>query len=248
MKILIVFAHPEPRSFNGALLECARSHLAQAGHDVRISDLYATQFQPSAGPADYVERSNPEVYEYRAEMKHALTGSGYVPQIAREQEKLLWCDMLVLQFPMWWFGPPAILKGWIDRVMTYGFAYTPAQRFEDGLLKGRRAMISVTTGAHANVFAPDGMDGDIHRILWPIQNGVLRYVGFDVLPPFISHGIGLIDEKARVDLLAAFRARLDRLSSDKPLFFHPLSDYGPDRRLKPGVIAKTSFQWNPGEG
>ncbi len=247
MKILLVFAHPEPQSFNGALLRTAIAHLRGRGHDVQISDLYALQFDPSAGPADYVERANPEVYEYRAEMKHALAGPGYVTQISDEQAKLRWCDMLILQFPMWWFGPPAILKGWIDRVMTYGFAYTPTQRFENGLLKGRRAMISITTGAHANVFAPDGMDGDIHRILWPMQNGVLRYIGFDVLPPFIAHGIGLIDEAAREEMLAAFRNRLDTVATDEPLFFHPLSDYGADRRLKPGVVARTGFQWNPGD-
>jgi NAD(P)H dehydrogenase (quinone) len=246
MNILIVFAHPEPQSFNGALLECARAHLLRSGHRVEVSDLYASQFNPCAGPADYVERANPGVYEYRAEMKHALAGPGYVSQIAAEQDKLRWCDLLILQFPMWWFAPPAILKGWIDRVMTYGFAYTPTQRFEDGLLKGRRALVSVTTGARESVFAPDGMDGDIHRILWPLQNGVLRYVGFDVLPPFIAHGIGLVDDEARRGLLEAFRTRLDSLSTDEPLFFHPLSDYGPDRRLKPGVAARTSFQWNPG--
>lgn len=245
MKILFVFAHPEPKSFNGALLRAAINRLEELGHQVEVSDLYALQFDPSAGPADYVERANAEVYEYRAEMKHALAGPGYVPEIVNEQKKLLWCDVLILQFPMWWFAPPAILKGWIDRVMTYGFAYTPTQRFENGLLKGRRALVSVTTGAHGNVFAPDGMDGDIHRILWPIHNGVLRYVGFDVLPPFISHGIGLIDDAGRADLLAAFQQRMDTLSRDEPLFFHPLADYGPDRRLKPGVIARTSFQWNP---
>ncbi|HVY04951.1 MAG TPA: NAD(P)H-dependent oxidoreductase [Burkholderiales bacterium] len=247
MKILFVFAHPEPKSFNGALLQTAMDHLNARGHQVRVSDLYAQRFDPSAGPADYTERANPDVYEYRAEMKHALAGSGYVPQIEEEQEKLRWCEVLILQFPMWWFGPPAILKGWIDRVMTYGFAYTPTQRFEDGLLKGRRALVSVTTGARESVFAPDGMDGDIHRILWPLQNGVLRYVGFDVLPPFIAHGIGLIDEPARVAMLDALRNRLDSLLADAPLFFHPLADYGPDRRLKPGVTARTSFQWNPGD-
>ncbi len=247
MKIFIVHAHPERRSFNAALRDAAVSHLRQLGHDTQVSDLYAAGFNPVAGPGDYKERANPEQYEYRAEMKHALKGTGYVPEIEMEQEKLRWCDVLILQFPMWWFGLPAILKGWVDRVMTYGFAYAPGKKFEAGLLNGRRALVSVTTGAHANVLAPDSMDGDIHRLLWPVQNGVLRYVGFDVLPPFIAHGIGLIDEPARLKILDDYRVRLERLWLDEPLFFHPLSDYGPDQRLRPGVVARTSFQWNPAD-
>jgi NAD(P)H dehydrogenase (quinone) len=245
MNVLIVYAHPEPKSFNAALRDAAVSRLQQLGHRVQVSDLYAANFNPAAGPGDYVERANPDQYEYRAEMKHALKGTGYVSEIESEQEKLRWCNALILQFPMWWFGLPAILKGWVDRVMTYGFAYAPGQKFEAGLLKGRRALVSVTTGAHAHVLAPDSMDGDIHRLLWSVQNGVLRYVGFDVLPPFIAHGIGLIDETARGKILADYQARLERLWVDEPLFFHPLSDYGTDQRLKPGVVARTGFQWNP---
>jgi len=245
MNVLIVYAHPEPKSFNGALRDVAVSRLTQLGHSVQVSDLYALDFNPVAGPDDYVERAEPDQYEYRTEMKHALNGTGYVPEIQREQEKLRWCQALILQFPMWWFGLPAILKGWADRVMTYGFAYAPGHKFEAGLLKGRRALVSVTTGAHANVLAPDSMDGDIHRLLWPIQNGILRYVGFDVLPSFISHGIGLVDEAARVKILADYQSRLESLWSDDPLFFHPSSDYGPDQRLRAGVIARTGFQWNP---
>ena len=247
MNVLIVYAHPEPKSFNAALRDAAVSRLTQLGHDVQVSDLYAQNFNPAAGPGDYAERANPDQYEYRTEMKHALKGTGYVAEIESEQEKLRWCNALILQFPMWWFALPAILKGWVDRVMTYGFAYAPGHKFEAGLLKGRRAMVSVTTGAHANVLAPDSMDGDVHRLLWPVQNGVLRYVGFDVLPPFISHGIGLVEEPARGKLLAEYQARLERFWDDEPLFFHPLSDYGPDQRLKPGVVAKTGFQWNPAE-
>jgi len=245
MNVLIVYAHPEPKSFNAALRDAAVSRLQQLGHSVQVSDLYTANFNPAAGPGDYVERVNPDQYEYRAEMKHALKGTGYVPEIESEQEKLRWCNALILQFPMWWFGLPAILKGWVDRVMTYGFAYAPGQKFEAGLLKGRRALVSVTTGAHAHVLAPDSMDGDVHRLLWPVQNGVLRYVGFDVVPPFIAHGIGLIDETARGKILADYQVRLESLWIDEPLFFHPLSDYGTDQRLKPGVVARTGFQWNP---
>ena len=242
MNVLIVYAHPEPLSFNAALRNTAQQQLERDGHTVQLSDLYGSRFQAVAGPDDYVERANPGQYEYRTEMKHALSGPGYVDEIEAEQRKLQWCELLILQFPMWWFAPPGILKGWIDRVMTYGFAYAPGQKFEAGLLKGRRAVISVTTGAKEHVFAPDSMDGDIERLLWPLQNGVLRYVGFDVLPPFISYGIGLIDETARAGVLERWRARLSNVRQDEPLFFHPLSDYG---RLKPGVAARTSFQWNP---
>src|SRR5262244_1507763 len=88
MNVLIVYAHPEPKSFNAALRDIAVSRLKQLGHSVQVSDLYEASFNPVAGPGDYAERANPEQYEYRTEMKHALKGTGYVSEIEGEQEKL----------------------------------------------------------------------------------------------------------------------------------------------------------------
>ena len=60
-------------------------------------------------------------------------------------------DLLILQFPLWWFGPPAILKGWFERVFTRGFGYMPGRKYDTGLMRGKRAMVSVTTGTSATV-------------------------------------------------------------------------------------------------
>jgi NAD(P)H dehydrogenase (quinone) len=160
-----------------------------------------------------------------------------------EQEKLSRADLVILQYPMWWwFGMPAILKGWADRVFTRGFAYLPGRKYDTGMFRGKRAMVSVTTGTSADTYAPDGIDGDILDILWPVHNGLLRYSGFEVLQPFVSYMPRRLTPEER-------EAELDRFAqhvlADVPrLFFHPQEDYGPEERLRPGVIARSGFQHN----
>ena len=167
------------------------------------------------------------------------------PDVAAEQEKVRAAELLVLQFPMWWFGMPAILKGWVDRVFARGFAYSPGRKYDTGLLAGRTALVSVTTGTSAATYAPDGIDGSLLDILWPLHNGVLRYCGFDVLEPFVAHRPGRVGDEVRGELLDAWRARLMAVETSPRLFFHPAGDYGPDERLLPGVVARSGFQHNP---
>src|SRR5689334_11951689 len=114
MNILVVYAHPEPASFNRALLQAAVETLAGEGHEVVVSDLYAMGFNPVAGPGDFTERRFPDALQYDREQKHATERQLYTPDIQAEIDKLVRCDLLILQFPLWWFSTPAILKGWID--------------------------------------------------------------------------------------------------------------------------------------
>ena len=237
MDVLLVVAHPDPRSFNGALTEVAVETLASAGHRVAVSDLYAMGFKAVADADDFTDRSDRERFRLDHEQAHAQTTGAVAPDIAAEQEKVRAAELLVLQFPMWWFGMPAILKGWVDRVFARGFAYAPGRKYDTGLLAGRTALVSVTTGTSAATYAPDGIDGSIHDILWPLHNGVLRYCGFDVLEPFVAHMPGKVGDEVRGELLDAWRARLMAVGSSPRLFFHPASDYGPDERLLPGVVA-----------
>ncbi len=68
---------------------------------------------------------------------------------------------------------PAILKGWADRVFARGFAYLPGRKYDTGMFKGKRALLAATTGTSADTYAPDGIDGDILVVFWPIHNGLL---------------------------------------------------------------------------
>ncbi len=243
MNVLIIFAHPEPRSFNGALKDVAVETLSKVGHDVVVSDLYGMGFYPATGVGDFAgRRVDPGVLSIAAEQTQAVENGTLSPGIAEEQKKILAADLVVFQFPMWWFSMPSILKGWVDRVFARGFAYLPGRKYDAGMLAGRRAMLSVTTGTSRGTYRADGIDGDINDILWPIHNGILRYTGFDVLPPFVAYMPGRISAEERKAQLDAYRDHIGSFETMSPLFFHPLSDYGPDERLKPGIVARSGFQ------
>lgn len=242
MKVLIVYAHPEPRSFNGAMRDVAVDTLRGGGHEVIVSDLYAMGFNPVVGRGDFTRPANADVFRLAAEQRRAQDDGTYAKDIADEHEKLRWCDTLILQFPLFWFSLPAILKGWVDRVMGVGFAYGGSMWYENGGLRGRRAMLSLTTGGPPSIYGPRGRNGDIELILWPIQNGMLRLVGFDVLPPFVAWCPARLSSEERVVYLKEFKERLLEIPETPPIFFHESGDYGEDNSLMPGVDPRPRFQ------
>ena len=245
MKVLIVYAHQEAQSFNAALLARSVAELTALGHTVRISDLYAMRFNPVATAEDFGVRRFPNRLQYDREQKHNFQRESLSDDITAEVEKLLWCDLLILQFPLWWFSMPAIMKGWIDRVFVNGAIYGSGRRYDTGGLTGRRAMVVTSTAAYPGMCAPDGLVGALDVILWPIQNGTLAYAGCKVLPPFVSWSVNFVDEAARRRYLDDYAERLRQIETTEPLFFHPLADFGADWRLKPGVTVRTVGQGLP---
>jgi len=241
MKVLLVYAHPEPKSFNGSLRDLAVETLRASGHEVEITDLYATGFNAIAGPDDISVRANPEVFNLGLEQAHAVQEGGLAPDVQAEFDKLMAADFLLLQFPMWWFSLPAILKGWIDRVFLFGGAYDFGRTWDTGVFAGRRAMLSLTASAPAAAFMPDGRNGDMERVLWPIHAGVLALCGYSVLPPFIAHGIPFVGEEAMQSELERYRSRLLEIENTEPLFFHPGADIE-NYRLASGVEPATPGQ------
>ncbi|MFK0209387.1 MULTISPECIES: NAD(P)H-dependent oxidoreductase [unclassified Agrobacterium] len=245
MNILIVYAHPEPTSFNGAMKDLAVKTLSALGHTVVVSDLYAMGWNPVTGEGDFLgERSDPTRLSIAREQTHAMETGTIAADIAAEQAKLANADLVIFQFPVWWFGMPAILKGWADRVFARGFAYLAGRKYDTGMFKGKLAMVAATTGTSADTYAPDGIDGDILTVLWPIHNGLFRYSGFDVLPPYVAYMPGREDEAGRKRQLDGYRAHLETLETTPRLFFHSAEDYGPNERLKPGVLARSGQQRN----
>jgi NAD(P)H dehydrogenase (quinone) len=245
VNVLIVYAHPEPKSFNGAMRDLAFQTLQEAGHDVTVSDLYAMRFNAVVGPEDFHgERADPDFLRIAREQTKAFETGSLSPDIVAEQEKLKRADLVIMQFPIWWFGMPAILKGWADRIFARGFAYIAGRKYDTGMFRGKTAMLAVTTGTSADTYAPDGIDGDILNVLWPVHNGLLRYSGFDVLPPFVAYMPGRVGQSGREAYLEGYRKRLIDLEKTPKLFFHPAQDYGPNERLKPGVLARSGVQRN----
>jgi NAD(P)H dehydrogenase (quinone) len=211
LKVFIVYAHPEPTSFCAALKDIAVQTLEQAGHEVRLSDLYAEGFNPVAGRHDFLSAFDPERFHYQNEQLHAAEGGGYSAELAREQERLQWCDAIIFIFPVWWSNMPAILKGWVDRVLAYGVAYLDGLRFEKGMFKGRTAFVCVTTGGTMERFSPEGVYGPIEGILKPANRGVFEYLGMEVLPPFVAYAAPRVDDDARHAYLDAWSRRLKAL-------------------------------------
>jgi NAD(P)H dehydrogenase (quinone) len=246
MNILIVIAHPEPASFSGALKDVAVRELEQMGHQVVVSDLYRMGWNPALGPGDFEgERANQDYLDLSREQEHAFATDGHSADVEAEQAKVAAADLVLFHFPVWWFSMPAMLKGWVDRVFSRGFAYSTGRKYESGHFKGKKAMLCITTGTASTLYEPNGIDGDLHHVLWPIHNGILAYTGFTVLPPFAAWMPARVSPEERRAYLDAYAARLRSLDRVEPLYFHPWSDYDHSQRLKPGVVARSGVQWNP---
>ncbi|MFG3341120.1 NAD(P)H-dependent oxidoreductase [Glycomyces sp. NPDC048151] len=233
MRTHIVYAHPHSGSLNAALRDEAVQTLEGLGHTVSVSDLYAMDWK---AVADYDDFGPTENEHFMAAAGEAWDKGEIAEDIKAEQAKLLEADLVLLQFPLWWYSVPAIMKGWFDRVFTNGFGYRPSSdwpRFGDGVLKGKRAMVIVTTGAAESHLSDRGVNGDINDLLFPIQHGVLFYTGLEVLPPVVVTGAGWQADFA--DVAKQLRERLETLAETEPIAYRKQSeDYDERKRLLPG--------------
>lgn len=228
MNVALVYAHPGAASFHAALRDFAVARLQARGHAVRVSDLHAMGWKATLDAADFPARDASMPFAPMADSQRAFETGTQTPDVAREQETLRWADVLLLQFPLWWFSMPAILKGWVDRVYAHGFAYGVGEhsdrhwgdRYGEGTMAGKRAMLIVTTGGWDSHYAPRGVNGPIDDLLFPITHGILHYPGFDVLPSFVAFRIGGRTDAARfADITGALGTRLDALATTPPIPF-----------------------------
>ncbi len=219
MRYFIVHAHHEPQSFNGSLTRHAVELLTAAGHEVQVSDLYAMKFDPVSDRRNYLSVANPDYLKQGAEDRYASAHDGFVPELRAEMEKVDWCDALIFQMPLWWFGMPAILKGWVDRVFAAGRMYGDGKWYENGVGKGKRALLSMSTGGGASIYSDDGLNPKLHAVVTPIQHGVFWYNGFAPMEPFIAWSAGWCEPVQRGQYLEDYAARLLQLFDDPPLRF-----------------------------
>ncbi|KAJ8249183.1 hypothetical protein GJAV_G00232060 [Gymnothorax javanicus] len=221
--VLIVFAHQSPGSFNAAAKDAAVEVLQAQGCRVVLSDLYSMKFKAPATADDIVgEPQNTDNFMYGDETMMAWKENRLSSDITEEQKKVKEADLIIFQFPLYWFGLPAILKGWIDRVFTKGFAFTTTgDMYSKGYLKGKKAMLSFTTGSRESMFSSIGIHGDMNITLWPIQHGILYFCGFQVLAPQIFWAPRETSSDERKTMLGAWRKRLEGLLDEKPLAFPP---------------------------
>lgn len=244
MKVLLVFAHPEPGSLNGALRDVAVQELKDQGHEVRVSDLYADGWKSEVDRADFPSLARDARFKPAAASGEAFAVNALTEDVIAEQEKLLWADALILQFPLWWFTMPAILKGWVDRVYAYGFAYGVGEhsdarwgdRYGEGTLAGKRAMLIVTTGGWEEHYSARGINGPIDDLLFPINHGILYYPGYTVLPPFVVYRVDRLVEAGFDAIAEHLRERMRTLATTRPIPYRQQNggDYLiPNMQLRP---------------
>ncbi|WP_435070739.1 NAD(P)H-dependent oxidoreductase [Amycolatopsis thermoflava] len=239
MNVLWIFAHPEGRSLNAALRDEGLKALDEFGHSHRVSDLYAMKWNPVVDYGDF--EHDPAERMLVASASQEAYESGRLPaDIRAEQEKLDWADAIVVQFPMWWYGLPAILKGWFDRVFVKGLGYGIADedgtvlRYGDGKLTGKRAMVVTTIGARPSSIGPRGVHGELNDLLFPLHHGTFWYTGIAPLPPFAVLSADRLDEAGFDAAVAGLRDRLRTLESAEPIPFRHQNrgDYDQDLVLR----------------
>ena len=205
MNVLIVHAHPEAASFTTAMRDAATETLIEAGHNVLISDLYEMNFNPVASANDFLGRANEDYLVYALEQRHADANDLLASDIKSELDKVVWADLIIFNFPIYWFSMPAIMKGWLDRVFVSGRCYGGMRFYDRGGMKGKKALVSLTLGGQPHMFDADGVHGPFLEMLKHLLRGTLGYLGFEVLQPFVGWHVPYISQDARTALLDTYR-------------------------------------------
>ncbi len=193
MHILVVYAHPSPKSFNRSLLEVVVDEAQAKGHECVVHDLYAQAFQSALTDADFESFNR-----------------GKIPDdIKAEQMAVKRADVVVFMHPVWWFGLPAIFKGWIDRVFSYGFAYGHDSRGVRPLLAGKKAIIVNTAGgADGQSFQETGFKDAMIKL---IDNGIFQFVGFDIILRRMFFQVPSASDGDRREMLEMLRSDLRKM-------------------------------------
>ncbi|MBN1885515.1 MAG: NAD(P)H-dependent oxidoreductase [Candidatus Krumholzibacteriota bacterium] len=184
MKYLVVYAHPRPESFNHAVLERVTALLEERGREYVVHDLYALGFEPRLD----------------AEGLEGYMAGKVPPDVAAEQAAIAAADRLLVIHPTWWFGMPAILKGWIDRVFVHGFAFRYGEKGPEGLLAGKQAIVVTTTGGGEEAYRNHGFGDAIRKA---IDTGIFGFCGMELLERRFLFGVPAVDDAARTAMLDA---------------------------------------------
>jgi len=187
MKNLIIYAHPNPKSFNRAILMNIQQRLAQLNRSFIERDLYALNFDPVLKAADL-----------------AAIQQGNTPaDIAQEQAYIKEAKTIIFIHPIWWFGMPAILKGYIDRVFSYGFAYAAKDGKISGLLTDKRVFVFNTTGGNELTYNQAGFNQGLKTTM---DNGIYGFCGMKVEKHVFFYEVPTINKTQREAMLLQIKA------------------------------------------
>lgn len=221
-RALWVFAHPAHDSLNRSLAADGIETLSKE-YDVTLVDLYAEKWNPvlhdnQASPGN----------TFGSRLRSQQVDDELPLDVARQQGLVEDASLLVVQFPLWWYGLPAILKGWFDRVFANGFAFGIKDaigntlKYGDGNLSGKRALAIVTAGDRPSSFTAAGINGHIDWLLFPLLHGTFFYTGMRPLRPHLIAGV----DRPRWDELPnerdRLRARIVSITAEEPMRYRTL--------------------------
>jgi len=161
MKHLIIYAHPNTASLNHLFKQTIEETLLQQKNEVVVRDLYQLNFEPVLSLEDMDGQRRGIVSE----------------AIRKEQQHIAWAEAVTFIYPIWWTGMPAMMKGYIDRVFSYGFAYGYDNGVQKGLLAGKTAYIINSHGKSKAEYQEIEMD---KALILTSDRGIYTYCGFDV--------------------------------------------------------------------
>ena len=183
MKYLIIYAHPNPKSFNHAIKEHVEQVLTKQGKKYSVRDLYLLKWNPVLGGADF-----------------KAAGEEKTPvDIKTEQQYIKEADVLIVIHPIWWFGMPAVFKGYIDRVFSAGFAYEYGPDGVKGLLSGKKVMIINTTGGPQESYLKFGFKDALTKVF---KDGTYEFCAMKVIRHEFLFAVPTISQEAREKMLA----------------------------------------------
>ena len=192
MRVLAVFCHPRRNSFTGALLDAFAAGVGEAGHELELADLHREGFDPRFRPEDYAQ--------FRAEPMPE--------EVLAEQRRVERADAFAFVFPVWWWSFPAMLKGWIDRVWSEGWAYTFTAERSKGLLRDRPTVLLGSAATGAPTYRKYRYD-EAMRV--QIETGILGYCGISTTAAHIFHDVDSDAEARRAHLIRAREIGLEFL-------------------------------------
>lgn len=197
-KAHLIIAHPNPQSFNYGLKSLAEEQLLQKGFEVVTSDLYElhAEHNPAVGPFQFSH--SPE----------------NIQKIKSEQDKIKTSQLTVVQFPLYWYTVPGLLKNYMDTVWELNFAFIPPEGvFEKSpLADGRKVLLSVTTQTPKEKYSKGQILGPIENILRPIELA-FKFIGFEILPAFVTYNIEGKSPETLEPVKKEFVEHLDKILS-----------------------------------
>lgn len=189
MKNLIVYVNPDKKSFTHEIKEYVKSFVEDKGHEVEVRDLYKQKFNPILSLEEL-----------------EMEGEKVLPDVKKEQEFLDWADTIIFIYPIWW-EIPAMMKGYFDRVFSYGYAYCLEDDQPKGLLPKKRVLKYNPMGTPRSIYEKNGLRQAYEKA---IDRGIIESSGLKVAESILFGGNPREHQELRVQYLKELEDSLKR--------------------------------------